>query len=426
MTFWMLLSFPFGLLLLLLALMPQWFSAHWEKRYAHYIVSLVALSVGATTVLHPEHARHFLEGFLWEYLPFVLCLGALYSLSCGIKVRVHAPPTPFWNTLVLLVGAFSASVLGTTGACVIWTHTLLHLNRYRTCVLHTFIFLIIVVGNFGGMFSSLGDPPLLLGFLKGLPFLWPTYHLTLPGLYVVVLLLGMYYILDQYYYTRKEHHCLWKSPIRVQIKGVKYLGAVMLVMASIVGIQKYIHEIWVWWGHSVPSAEVYKIILLATILGYTIPRVRNLPRFSMHVVQEIGWIFFGLFMCVVPVIQWLHTPELYPWIQTCVKTNLTALFWLVGSASAFLDNAPTYLLFVEMLGGFTKISLDALKHVAYASVAMGAMTYIGNAPNLLVKNIVERAQIAMPSFMGYIVWAGLIVLPILCSLVYGTRLLYGT
>jgi Na+/H+ antiporter NhaD/arsenite permease-like protein len=423
MVSWILLSLPFCVLLLLLALAPQWIPAHWEKRYIRYIVTLVTLSVGATTIFYPEHAPHFLDTFLWEYLPFVMCLGCLYSLSCGIKVRMHAPATPLWNTVVLILGMLTASVLGTTGACVIWTHALLHLNRNRSYVLHTLVFLIIVVGNLGGMFSSLGDPPLLLGFLKGLPFLWPTQHLTLPGMYVSTILLSVYYVLDQYY-IRKEKVLSWKGPVRIQVKGMQYIFAVFMFLVSIVSIQKYSTHVWTYQGRTISSADVYKLMLLTAVLGRAIRKVRYFPRFSLHILQEIGWIFFGLFMCVIPVVHWIHTPELYPWIQSCVQTNLSALFWIVGTASAFLDNAPTYLLFVEMLGGFNAISLAALKHVAYASVAMGAMTYIGNAPNLLVKSIAERAKITMPSFLGYMAWTSVILLPILMTLIYGTGILY--
>ena len=423
MASWIFLSFPFFLLLLLLALAPQWLSVHWEKRYARYIVTLVTLSVGATAIFHPEHVVHFLDTLLWEYLPFVMCLGCLYSLSCGIKVRMHAPATSLWNTVSLILGMLTASVLGTTGACVIWTHALLHLNRNRAYTVHTFVFLIIGVGNLGGMFSSLGDPPLLLGFLKGLPFLWPAQHLTLAGLYVCVIFLGLYYALDQYY-VRKEAFLSWKGPIRIQLKGLKYIVAVLMLMISIVSIQKYSTQVWTCYGRAVPSADVYKLVLLTVVLRLSIGKVRHLPRFSPHVLQEIGWIFFGLFMCVVPVVHWLHTPEMYPWIQGCAQANLSALFWMVGGASACLDNAPTYLLFVEMLGGFKAISVSALRHIAYSSVAMGAMTYIGNAPNLLVKSITERAKIAMPSFIGYMAWTSVILLPILMTLVYGTRLLY--
>lgn len=424
MVSWIILSLPFFILLFLLALAPQWLSAHWAKRYSRYIVTLVTLSVGTTAIFYPKYMTHFLDTFLWEYLPFVMCLGCLYSLSCGIKVRMHAPATPLWNTVALILGMLTSGVLGTTGACVVWTHALLHLNRHRSHVLHTFVFLIIGVGNLGGIFSSLGDPPLLLGFLKGLPFLWPTQHLSIPGLYISTILIVLYYALDQYY-IRKETMLSWKGPIRIQVKGVKYILAVLMLMVSIVSIQKYSTHVWTYQGHSIPSADICKLILLTIVLGLAIRKVRNFSRFSPHILQEIGWIFFGLFMCVVPVVQGLHTPELYPWIQSCAQTNLSALFWMVGGASAFLDNAPTYLLFVEMLGGFKGISLAALKHVACASVAMGAMTYIGNAPNLLVKSIAERAKVTMPSFIGYMAWTSVILLPILMALVYGTRLLYG-
>lgn len=416
------LSIPFFALLMLLAFLPQWAPQQWDRHHGICILTLVMITVGATYLFHPEHLKHFFHAFKAEYLPFVLCLGCLYILSCGIKVHVNAPPSPRWNLICLVLGMVTATLLGTTGACVIWTHTMLHLNAGRRYKIHTFVFLIFCVANVGGMFSSLGDPPLLLGFLKGLPFFWPMKHLTAGGLYTVVLLLAVYYGIDLHYY-RKERLEAPENKCSITVDGVGYAIAIALFMASIVCIQKYATATWIVCGTCLHSTEIYKLGLLGTTLCISLRQARKMTRFSSHVLQELSWTFLGLFLCVVPVVQLLHHPAMYPVLKRCIQANATWLFWLSGIFSSFLDNAPTYVLFVELAGGFENIALASLKHIAYGTVAMGAMTYIGNAPNLLVKNISERAGVPMPSYLGYIKWSMLVLLPILLTLVHLTSLL---
>ena len=347
--YWMVLSLPFFTLLILMVVLPQGAPQQWARHYQKYILCLVLLTVGAASSVNPRLMPHFLYTFYSEYLPFMLFLGCLYGLACGIQVRITALPLPQWNTLSLFLGMLTATLFGTTGACVIWVHTLLQLNIQRKYKVHTIIFLIFCVANVGGVFSSLGDPPLLLGFLKGVPFFWATKNLTLSGIYVSGLLLGAYYLIDRTLYRRESLNALPISP-SVSVTGWGYMAAFSLLMMAIILIQKYSTQILFSEIFPLYSTDVYKIILLSgTLYGILLKR-KALPRFSFHVLKELSWTFLGLFMCVVPVVQWLHDPEMHPWIQ--LQGNPKLLFWISGICSAFLDNAPTYLLFVETAGGF--------------------------------------------------------------------------
>ncbi|PPE04286.1 sodium:proton antiporter [Holospora curviuscula] len=416
------LSLPFVTLLIMMAVLPQWAPHRWARHYQKYIITLVVLTLGCASFLDISLMPRFLCTLYSEYIPFILFLGCLYGLSCGIQIRITAPPLPKWNTFSLFLGMLTAALLGTTGACVIWVHTLLQLNCFRKHKVHTMVFLIFCVANVGGVFSSLGDPPLLLGFLKGIPFFWATQHLTPAGVYVSVCLLGVYYLLDTHMY-RKESFKTDFIPLSISVTGRGYIAAVGLLMMTIILIQKYSTQMWSCFTETLPlySGDIYKTILLSGILYGIVRKKKELPRFSSHVLKELSWTFLGLFMCVVPVVQWLHEPGMHPWLQTQGSPKL--LFWISGICSAFLDNAPTYVLFVESAGGFKEISSVALKHISCATVMMGAMTYIGNAPNLLVKSIAENQGISMPNYFSYMKWSLIILLPILIILVHGTAFL---
>ncbi|ETZ04913.1 sodium:proton antiporter [Holospora undulata] len=414
---WGILSSPFCVLLGVMAFLPQLAKKQWECHYQKYILSLVVLTVGAAHFINTKLIINFLEAFYSEYLPFILFLGCLYGFSCGIHVNIFAPPLPKWNTLSLFFGIFTASILGTTGACVIWTHAILQLNLHRRYKVHTMIFLIFCVANVGGIFSSLGDPPLLLGFLKGVPFFWASQHLTRAGLCVSGMLLGVYYLIDKKIY-RRENLSLSSPSFSIQVKGWEYIFSLIFLISVVVLIQKYSTQVWKIFSGAlvIHSADVYRIFVLGiTLCGIQYKR-KNLPRFSSHVLKELSWTFFGLFMCVVPVVHWLSTSGACSSIG--IQDNPKVLFWTSGFFSSFLDNAPTYVLFVEIAGGFKNITNIQLKHIAFGTVMMGAMTYIGNAPNLLVKSIAEHQGVSMPSYISYMKWSFLILFPILFILIH--------
>ncbi|ETZ07013.1 hypothetical protein P618_200784 [Holospora obtusa F1] len=412
---WVGISLPFFILLAFMVILPQWAKHHWECYHKKYILGLIGSSVIGSSLLDQKFTLYFVDSFCSEYLPFILFLGCLYGLSCGIHVKILAHPSPKWNTLSLFLGTITAAVLGTTGACVIWGHALLQLNVQRRYKTHTMIFLIFCVANVGGIFSSLGDPPLLLGFLKGVPFLWATKHLTLAGIYVSSALLGVYYLIDKKMYNRES---LTKdfSSFSVQIKGVKCVFALVFLTFGVVLIQKYSTQTWKLCSGNmlIHSSDIYRISFLSLVF-YGIQRKKKLLCFSSDILKELSWTFFGLFMCVVPVIQWLSTAQVRAFLQ--IKGKPKILFWVSGMFSSFLDNAPTYMLCVEIAGGFQKITTNELKHVAFGTVMMGAMTYLGNAPNLLVKSIAEHHGVLMPSYADYMKWSFLILFPILFVLI---------
>jgi Na+/H+ antiporter NhaD/arsenite permease-like protein len=391
---------PFVAMLLAIAICPLWIPHWWEPNRNKLLVSA---ALGAPVLLYylgrePGALLHMGE----DYVSFLLLLASLFVISGGILMRGDLPATPLVNTGFLAVGALLASFVGTTGASMLLIRPLLQTNRERLRVKHTVIFFIFLVSNIGGMLTPLGDPPLFLGYLQGVPFAW-TFRLWLHWLTMVVALLATYFIWDTTQYVREPTAALRLDRTRVEplrlvgLPNFVWLAGVILAVAFL----------------KAPLREVAMIALAAVSLWRTPRGIREANGFTSYPIVEVAVLFFGIFLTMIPALELLRLRgnELgvrEPW----------QFFWVTGSLSSFLDNAPTYLTFLA-LGQGLKLpdEVVGVPHVILAAisvgaVAMGANSYIGNAPNFMVKSIAEEAKVRMPSFFGYMLYSGLVLLPL--------------
>ena len=414
---------PFIGTLLTIALVPQRFPKVWHKHGPLILVSWTFPALlYATTIQGAGHTlRACCHVLFFDYAPFLLLLAALYVIAGGLKLRLHVRPTPLVNVLTLALFTLLASIMGTTGAAMLGLHPLLILNEPRRHKTHTLLFFIFLVCNIGGGLSSIGDPPLFLGFVKGISFMWPTQNLWPPVLFTAVCLLSLYGAVDTYFFWKERAplHIPYKRP-RVHIEGTSQLILIGLVIATLVSSAFLTCAPWL--------REVFKAAILTGLiilsLHLTPMTWRRTHKWHWHPLQEVAWIFLALFITAHTPIQLLaQGPEgplgfLFPLLTDASTQTPSPLmyFWTTGLLSSFLDNAPTYLVFLTMTGLDIPTLMTTgsvlLKAISLGAVFMGALTYIGNAPNLLVKTFAEEEyKITMPAFWTYMVLSSLILLP---------------
>jgi Na+/H+ antiporter NhaD/arsenite permease-like protein len=395
--YWLL---PFATLLLAIAVCPLWVPHWWDgNRHKLLVCALLGLPVAVLYLARePRALVHMAE----DYASFIVLLAGLYVIAGGIRLTGDLEATPLTNTTFLGVGAVLASFLGTTGASMLLVRPLLQTNRERTRVRHTVIFFIFLVSNIGGLLTPLGDPPLFLGYLQGVPFAW-TFRLWRHWLVTVAVLLLVYFVWDSIHHSREplsaiERDRTRKQPLRLAgaLNFVWLLGVVVAVAA--------LREPW---------REGIIIGLSLFSLRLTPRQIRRANGFTAYPMQEVAVLFFGIFLTMIPALELLRLrgAELgirEPW----------QFFWATGSLSSFLDNAPTYLTFLALGQGLglpnevVGVTEAVLAAISVGAVFMGANTYIGNAPNFMVKAIAEEARVAMPSFFGYLRYSGGILLPV--------------
>lgn len=429
-SFWW--TLPFCGMLGSLAFMPLFALHFWEAHYgkiafAWSAVTILSLMLVFGFSLTQTEVFHTL---FHHYMPFVIMIGTLYTISGGIQVEVESAGTPAVNTALLAIGTFLAGCIGTTGASMLLIRPMLHVNRNRSHRVHHMIFFIFLVANIGGALTPLGDPPLFLGFLNGVSFFWPTEHLTLSMLCMVIPLLALFYGMDTYF-VHKEGIALQKTPTQITIRG-KLNGFLFLGVIGFVLLSGLWHPIYTLSVGSV-SLELQNMIRdgglvgLAVVSWFLTPaQIHKANRFSWEPLKEVVKLFFGIFMTVIPVIAILDAgtqgslAPLISLVDVGGQPQNALYFWLSGLLSSFLDNAPTYLVFFNMAGGDASLLMTTLSQtliaISLGSVFMGAMTYIGNTPNFMVKSIAESHQIAMPSFFGYMMWSLGILLPLFLGL----------
>lgn len=360
-----------------------------------------------------------------EYVPFIILLFALYVISGGICLKGDLPPHPGTNTLFLGTGAALASLVGTTGASMLLIRPLLQINSERRYVAHTVIFFIFLVSNVGGCLLPIGDPPLFLGYLRGVPFLW-TLNLWLPWLTTSGLLLGVYFFWDTLAYRKETIRDVARNEGRKQplslrgsINFLWLIGVVLCVALIKPGVPLFEG------GPTVPhfAREAMMLFLVAASLIVTPARVRRDNRFNFEAILEVAALFIGIFICMQAPIEILRGSGE---ALSRILSQPWHFFWGAGSLSSFLDNAPTYVVFFEtaetMTGGDATHSLrlvdgrliheNWLRAVSLGTVFMGAMTYIGNGPNFMVKSIAEESGVKMPSFFGYMLYSVGLLIPI--------------
>ena len=372
-----------------------------------------------------------------EYIPFILLLTALFTVSGGIYIRGNLRGTPGLNTMILLIGGVLASFMGTTGASMLLIRPLIRANDNRKSAAHVVIFFIFIVSNIGGSLTPLGDPPLFLGFLKGVTFFWTVDHVWRETLFLVVVLLALFYVLDSWLYRREGVTAVDPTPDNTERFGFDgaanfvLLGAVVaLVLTSGIwqpGIAFDVAGTVVELPSLVRDAGMVVVTLIS--LAITPGRVHEANQFSWGPMQEVAKLFAGIFLTIIPVIAMLQAGMDGPFgavvraVTNADGTSNPAMyFWATGVLSAFLDNAPTYLVFFNTAGGQAAELMgplaDTLAAISAGAVFMGAITYIGNAPNLMVKAIAEDQNVKMPSFFGYMLWSCGILLPLFALLTW--------
>jgi len=406
-----LLLIPFALQLLAIAVMP--FLAHrwWERHYPK-----VSVFLGGSTVLYYllilGRGGRLLDP-LHEYISFVVLMASLFIVAGGIHIRVSGEATPWKNVLFLLVGSVLASVIGTTGASMLLIRPWVRINRYRITGFHT-AFFIFLIANVGGGLTPIGDPPLFLGFLKGVPFWWTLEHLWRPWLLVVGLLVGIFYFIDRENFLRAPRAIREEETAQGRW-GFEGLGNLLPLGAILVAV-----------FFPTPLREIM-MTAAAFLSWYLTPRITHERNdFTFAPIKEVAWLFLGIFATMVPALDYLeyHAPQL----AQSFGLGAAHFSYLTGILSSFLDNAPTYLAFLSvelgLKGGTLANPQDVLRiatqdpvhliAISMGAVFFGAMTYIGNGPNFMVKSIVEQFGARPPGFFGYILYYALpILLPVL-------------
>ncbi len=408
----------FVAMLLSVAAFPLVAEHWWHKNLNKFIVSIV-LSVPVLLYLLANGGINEIEHAAEEYFAFIVLLGSLFVISGGILVEGDIRATPLINTGFLALGGLLASIMGTTGASMLLIRPLLRTNSERKYTLHTPIFFIFVVSNVGGLLTPLGDPPLFLGYLRGVPFEW-TLTLWKEWAFVVAILLAIYFVLDTRAYTKESLGSLAKDirqvePLRVRglLNFVWLLGVVLAVAFM---NEKYIGDA----AHY--FAREWTMIAMAGLSWILTPKLlRERQDFNFAPITEVAVLFIGIFVTMIPALMLLEEKG-----ADLGLTQAWQFFWSTGVLSSFLDNAPTYLTFFSLAQSSTaelhalypvmemiqRIPTNILASISLGAVFMGAMTYIGNGPNFMVKAIAEANGVKMPSFFGYMRWSLLILLPV--------------
>lgn len=422
-------ALPFAGILFSIATGPLLFPKVWHGHYGKIAAGWAALTLIsiAWTSGAPAMLMALVHAMLAEYLSFIVLLFALYTVAGGILVTGSIRGTPLVNTGMLAFGTGIASVIGTTGAAIILIRPLIRANKPRQHNTHVLIFFIILVANVGGALSPIGDPPLFVGFLRGVDFFWPAQHLWMQTAIVVVLLLALFLLID-FWFSRREAPLKDAAHERVRVHGLINLLLIALVIASILlsaawqpDIHFDIYGTRVALQNLVRDAALVLIALLS--LWLTPDEHREANGFTWEPIKEVAKLFAGIFIAIIPVLAMLKAGKdgAFAWLLATVTArdglpHEVAYFWLTGILSAFLDNAPTYLVFFELASGDAREMMGplagTLAAISMGAVYMGALTYIGNAPNFMVYAIATENGIRMPSFFGYALRAGAVLLPL--------------
>jgi Na+/H+ antiporter NhaD/arsenite permease-like protein len=428
-------ALPFIGILLSIATGPLFFPKLWHCHYGKIaagwaLLTLIpiALTSGISTAL-----AALVHAVVAEYLSFIVLLFALYTVAGGILVTGAIRGTPATNTGILAFGTGIASIVGTTGAAMILIRPLLRANKSRKHNTHVFVFFIILVANIGGALSPLGDPPLFVGFLRGVDFFWPVKNLWMQTAIVALILLTAFLILDTWI-SRHDGMAKSAGDKPIKIRGTVNLLLIALIIATILlsaswrpGIVFDIFGTKLALQSLARDATIVGIALLSLWLTPDEHRAGN--GFTWEPIKEVAKLFAGIFVAIIPVLAMLQAGKdgAFAWLLSAVTArdglpHEVAYFWLTGILSAFLDNAPTYLVFFELASGDAKELMEplagTLAAISLGAVFMGALTYIGNAPNFMVYAIATENGIKMPSFFGYALWASAIMIPLFVLLTF--------
>ncbi len=421
---------PFAGLLLSIAIMPMVAEHFWHKNRNQLLVAMgwaTPVLAYLLWLIFTDHgtlghdASHSLSHALEEYVSFMALLGSLYTISGGILLRGDLRATPLINTTFLAVGAVLANFIGTTGASMLLIRPMLRTNSERTNTWHTPLFFIFIVSNVGGALTPIGDPPLFLGYLRGVDFFWTVWHLGPIWVPTIITLLVMYFAVDTWQFRREEKAAVTRDIAQIEPLGLDgkinfllLVGVVACVL--LLSPDPEVHDLRHYYLRELGMAGLAVVSVMAT------PRsVRHRNAFNWSPILEVAALFIGIFIAMIPATALLqaHGSELG-------ITEAWQYFWATGALSAFLDNAPTYVTFAAMACGtdptcvsaenLAPLSTGEFSHVLVAislgAVFMGAGSYIGNGPNFMVRSIAEQAGYKMPSFFGYVAYAAVFLGPV--------------
>jgi Na+/H+ antiporter NhaD/arsenite permease-like protein len=435
-------AIPFIGMLLSIALGPILLPHFWHHHFGKVSAAWAAiLAIPLILGYGGEAVHELLHVMIADYIPFIILLGSLFTVGGGILLRTTLKGTTFVNAGFLAIGSILASWMGTTGAAMLMIRPFLRINKHRKYRAFMVVFFIFTVANVGGALTPLGDPPLFLGFLHGVPFFW-TLHLILPMLVVLAILLLIYIAFDKYYLNKEKReqsltgsHGEDDTMALASGKTLEILGAQNFVLlAAIIGViifsgsvkmaEVSILGIHLGWQDVIRNILLVVILIISWVITPKALRTEN--EFSWAPIQEVAYLFFGIFITMAPVLAILKAGEsgALGFITAAVKEP-THYFWITGALSSFLDNAPTYLTFFSTAlgqfypgmpeaGAVAKLLIEHPTHlmaISAGAVFFGANTYIGNAPNFMVRSIAEEAGVPMPSFFGYMFYSICILLP---------------
>jgi Na+/H+ antiporter NhaD/arsenite permease-like protein len=431
-------ALPFAGILLSIALFPLLAPHAWEHHQGKIAAGWALLVLVPMALIHGVGTAlgTLVHTALLEYIPFILLLLALFTVAGGIVIRGNIHGAPVANTVLLFIGMVLASFIGTTGASMVMIRPVMRANDDRAHNVHVIVFFIFLVSNIGGSLTPLGDPPLFLGFLRGVDFFWTTTHLFPETLMAGAIVLAVFFAIDSYVYRREGRARPDPTPDRpVRVTGgfnfvliLVIIGAILMSATLDLGRATVL-------GTEVELANVLRDVIMVAV---TIASLRLTSRanraengFTWGPIVEVTKLFAGIFVAIIPVLAMLRAGRegaFAPLVGLVTNpdgsANNTAYFWLAGGLSSFLDNAPTYLVFFELAGGdpgkLMTQGATTLAAISAGAVFMGANTYIGNAPNFMVYAIARDGGVKMPSFFGYMLWSGAVLIPtfILVTLVF--------
>ena len=418
---------PFVLLLLMIATGPLFYHHHWHKHYPKYSIGL-GLFVAVVYLL--RHSGVTVIHAFQEYTAFIALVASLFIAASGIFLNVNAAGTPRNNSILLFVGSVMANLIATTGSAMLFIRCYMRLNEGRLKPYHI-VFFIFLVANVGGALTPIGDPPLFLGFLRGVPFFWTLVHIWYIWLPTTLMILAVFYFIDRR--NKAESPKPEPNAPAVRIEGIKSFIWVIIIICSVFIdpniLPGYVPDLYALYHIPIGIREI--IMLLVAFLAYRFANKECLKKneFTFEPIREVGWLFLGIFLTMQPALQIIgglakENPD---------SLGVSIFYWGTGSLSGILDNAPTYLNFVSAAMGKYGLDVNSLEEVrmfaagtaanpetwfflqaiSVAAVFFGALTYIGNAPNFMVKAIAESNGVRTPSFFGYIARYSLpILLPI--------------
>jgi len=410
---------PFIGILLSIALLPLLTPHFWHHHYGKVSLFwwLVFISAFSVKFGIGTGSYYLLEVYFLEFIPFITLLLALFTVAGGIQLKGDLAGTPKVNTLMILIGGILASFIGTTGAAMVMIRPILKANSWRKNRVHIVVFVIFVVANVGGGLTPLGDPPLFLGFLKGVDFFWTVKHMLPIVSFVIGILLVIFFLMDAYYYRKEENKPIKNvDSEKLRLAGIPNMLLIPFIISAVIISSIDMGTAFTFHFVTVPLSSILQVILLLIItiisLQVTNPDIRDDNGFSWEPIREVAKLFATIFMTMVTPIAMLKAGTDGP-MGIVVRGVLDSsgnfinsnFFWAAGILSSFLDNAPTYLVFFNTAGGnpadLMGIHAGTLLAISAGAVFMGANTYIGNAPNFMTKSIAEESGVSMPSFFGY-------------------------